>query len=533
VIALNEGYSAKEFARLIEWETDEIELKTGLGVDPLQEALVALSNTNGGVIFVGVKDDRTVVGRSLDQGVEDKIHEAVLAARDVGRYSVREIVVGGRTVVAIQVHRREEGFAQTSSGRLLVRRGGRNVALFGSDLQRHVSERALRRFESSDTGLPFSQADDENLTRLSDAFRWARADEVVERAYERGLATADGNMTIAGALFLTEPAQSLGQSKAIVDVRRYSATGADYDRRIEFTGPLDRQVADATRFLVEELGTDLVVTGVYRHELPRLPENVVREAIANAVAHRSYEIQGTAVLVELYPESVVVTSPGGLPEPVTVENMRQAQSARNPHVIDVLRRFRLAEDAGRGVDIMQDSMADALLEPPAFTDLGHAVKVTLPLHGPITPRERAWVSELEVVGDIQGKDKVLLVLAARGETLTNAIAREALGVGHLEARLALHRLRDAGLLVQAGERGGAAYSLVERIAPPAAFRMRRDEMLRLVVAEAADRPITNQRVRELTGLDRRHATTLLQQLVSDGRLIRMGERRGTRYLRAE
>src|SRR5690606_29992138 len=139
-----------------------------------------------------------------------------------------------------------------------------------------------------------------------------------------------------------------------------------------------------------------------------------REALANAVAHRSYEAQGTAVVVELRPDRVVITSPGGLPEPVTIENMRQAQAARNPTLIDVLRRFRLAEDAGRGIDVIEDEMRAALLDPRRFSeDGGRFVRVELPLRGPITARERVWVQELEASGQLEPGDRLLLVHAAR------------------------------------------------------------------------------------------------------------------------
>ena len=196
----------------------------------------------------------------------------------------------------------------------------------------------------------------------------------------------------------------------------------------------------------------------------------------------------------------------------------------------VLRRFRLAEDAGRGVDIMQDEMQEALLDPPGFEDLGHGVRVTLPLRGPITARERAWVNELQQEGQIHGFDRMLLVHAARGERLTNGAARQILGVAHIEARQALRRLRDSGLLVQHGTRGGAFYTLVEDVAPPAAFRLSPLGVEDLVVAEAKERPITNSTVREITGLERRAATALLKKLVQQGRLRRRGERRGTKYV---
>lgn len=527
---LKVAYTVEDFKRLVSRE-DRIERKTGVGQKPLQDALVALSNTDGGAIVIGVDDSSRVVGRRLDQGTEDKIHEAALSAHQLGRYSIKQIQVGRTSVVAVRVHQRIEGFSQTSGGRVLVRRGGHNVTLFGPDLARFISERRLHRFEETDVGVRIEEAEADLLSELCKAFGWGRDRGLADRLREKGLATREGTLTVAGSLFLTNPSNSLGQRKAMVEVRRYSSDSTNYDRREVFGGPVHHQVAQSTEFVVGELGIDVVVTGLYRHELPRVPEVVIREAIANAVAHRSYEAQGTATVIDITPSTVVVTSPGGLPEPVTIETLRQAQAARNPDVIDVLRRFRLAEDAGRGIDVMEDSMRDAMLDPPQFVDLTNGVRVTLPLKGPITPRERAWVADLERRGEIEGGDRLLLVHAARGRPLTNTRAREVLSVGRAEAREALRRLRDAGLVEQHGERGGASYTLVEEIAPPAAFRMTPPEIRKHVLDAAKKQPLTNELVRELTGLERPAALALLRQLVAEGRLRKRGAKRGTRYER--
>ena len=482
--------------------------------------------------FSWVSNDGTVVGKRLDQSSQDRIHEAAVEARDIGRYRIQSVTVAGREVIGISVERRIEGFAQTSNGRVLVRRGARNVALFGPDLIRLVNERSLRRFELTNTGLPRSQADPDPRRRGGRRFEWSRDLDLTPHLEERGLLDSSGHLTIAGALFLTEPGRSMRQNKAIIEVRRYPEGSSTYDRRQDFSGPLHRQVAGATEFISSEIGSDVVITGLYRHDLPRLPQVVIREAIANAVAHRSYEAHGTAIVIDLRRDAVVVTSPGGLPEPVTVDNLRQAQAARNQHVIDVLRRFRLAEDAGRGVDVMQDSMEEALLDPPRFEDLGGSVRVTLPLLGAITARERAWVSDLERRGEIHASDRLLLVHSARGEKLTNGLARDILRVGAAEARESLQRLRDAGLIVQHGTRGGASYTLIEELAPPAAFRMTPAQIEDLLVSQAEERPLTNEIVREITGLGRKPAVAVLNHLVKEGRLRRHGSRRGTRYTAA-
>lgn len=90
------------------------------------------------------------------------------------------------------------------------------------------------------------------------------------------------------------------------------------------------------------------------------------------------------------------------------------------------------------------------------------------------------------------------------------------------AREALQRLRDARLLRQHGSRGGANYSLVEDVAPPAAFRMTPQQLDDLVLAEAQSRPISNEDVRNLTGIDRRKALQILKKLVDAGELHQEG-----------
>jgi ATP-dependent DNA helicase RecG len=529
-VSIDDAYTAADFAMLVEREGDRVELKTGTSQKKLQEPIVGFSNTAGGVIFIGVTDARIVQGRALDQGTEDAVHEAAMATFHPGRYSMKEVDVAGVPVVAVEVRRREEGFAQTSDGRLLVRKGARNVALIGDEAFAFMSSRALRRFEASDSEIPIGHADPDALAELCYAFGWSPTSSgLPDRLRERGLA-GETNLTIAGALLLTDPARSLGAGKAVVEVRRYSDDGPDYNRREVFGGHLGRQIREATDFVIKEIGSDLIVAGVHRYDLPRLPPVVVRESVANAVAHRNYEVIRTAIVVEVRGATVSVTSPGSLPEPVTVSTIRESQAARNPSVIDGLRRLRLAEDAGRGVDVMEDEMEAALLDPPVFADNGTMVTVTLPLQGPITNRERGWLSDLERRGELESHDKLLLVHAARGTELSNSAARGILKTSDSGvARRSLQRLRDAGLLVQHGDRGGAIYTLEPSLHPPAAYRLNTRQLAELVMRAARDEVLTNERVREITGLERFQALQLLRGLVDDGALVQRGQRRGTYY----
>ena len=526
--SLTAGEFESEFG--VGGESGYVEFKEGLPQTAIGESVVAFSNADGGVILLGVHDDGRVKGLGPNGQREARLHQIVRNLHDPGRYDVRELDVDGRTVVVLSVHRREEGVALTSNGRVLTRMGASNRLLLGRALSELVAGRSLQSFERTDTAVPLAEADPEQLSELARVWDWS-GEGLADRLREQGFAKAD-RLTVAGVLYLTaEPRRFLG--KAFVEIFRYRDEGDAYDFREEVAGPLPTQVERTTEIVMREIGFDLIVPGIRRHELPRLPEKVVREAVANAVAHRSYEVNGVSTRVEIRPDRVVVASPGGLPEPVTIENIREQNAARNRAVIAALRRFRLAEDAGRGVDVMEDEMAANLLRPPEFAEPGdgRAVSVTLRLEAPVTREERAWVHELEQQGELQPKDRLLLVVAKRGERLTNARAREILSVDALAARAVLQRLRDAGLLVQEGERGGAAYRISSDLDRRHAH-LGAQEVDELVLAMADEMPVTNALLRERTGLSRPQALAVLARLVASGRLERRGERRGTRYVRA-
>lgn len=518
-----------EFRSLFPVESDYVEFKQGVGARPLQDAVVAFSNADGGVLFFGVRNDGVPTGLDIGQETEAKIHAAVSDVLSPGRYSVLPLVVGDRKVLVLSVARRVEGFAQLPNGAVLARRGARNQALLGSELTDFIRDRSTGRFEAHPTAVPASMIDRSLQARLARAWGWKGTAAARTRLLEKQFTAIEGGdrvLTVAGALFLLpDPETHLG--KTFIEIFRFR--GNTYDQRTEITGPIDHQITQAHRLIAGELGYDLVVLGAKRHELPRIPAPVLREALANAVAHRSYELIGSPIRVEIHPDRVVIESPGRLPEPVTIEHIREQNAPRNLTVIATLRRQRLAEDAGLGVDLMQDTMQAHLLSPPVFEELPAGVRVTLPLGSAVAPEERAWIREIEDRGTIRPTDSVLLVHAARGDDLTNQDVRELLGVDSVQARSALQRLRDAGLLAQDGERGATRYRLAGDLRPPRGLGLSRDDLKRAVLSMAEQGPVTNQRVRDRFGVDRRVAQTMLGELVDQGALVREGERRGTRY----
>lgn len=358
-------------------------------------------------------------------------------------------------------------------------------------------------------------------------------DDVETRLLERRLVAEDRGLrrlTVAGALLLLDDPTQIG-CRAYVDVRRYDGIHAEPDKVWQVGGPVTHQVGAVTEDVLAELGTVSAVLGTRRVDMPKLPTRVVREAVANAIAHRSYQSNNTATVIAIHPDRISIRSPGSLPEPVTIPNIRHQQAARNPVLIDVLRRLHLAEDQGLGIDRMEDDMEAELLEAPHFEDDGSSFTVTLHLRGPVSPAERAWIRRLVSDGRIDGRSGVVVVHAAREGSITNGDVRELLDMDSVAARALLQRLVSSGVFEQRGERGGAQYVIAPQLPVPLRVRFSDEELDAevLEIARARGR-VTNADVRAVTGIDRGGALEVLVRLVETGQLERRGERRGAHYV---
>jgi ATP-dependent DNA helicase RecG len=406
----------------------------------------------------------------------------------------------------------------------------RHVARPG-DLVRFLSRRTFPRFEITPTPAPLESADPVLIERLAAAFGWPTDSTLSSRLQEEGFLARDGArhvLTVAGGLLLLADPGVVG-GRPYVDLRRYAPDYPDADRTWQTRGPADAQVEHATRSILDELGSVSAIVGVQRIEMPKIPPRVIREAMTNAVAHRSYERGGDAIRVAIYPTHLTITSPGGLPEPVTLEDLRFQQSARNDRLLGALRRLGLAEDLGKGIDRIEDDMANELLRPPQFADDGSFFSVTLQLRGVVTARERAWVRSLVQEGRLDGRATMIVASVARQGSITNSQVRSMLNVDTVEARSLLQSLVSVGVLVGRGERGGAAYHLAPDIGVPARVHHTDAALEEIALELARNGVVTNASLRARTGLDRHKALKVLRRLVDHGDLVQRGQKWGVHY----
>ena len=125
----------------------------------------------------------------------------------------------------------------------------------------------------------------------------------------------------------------------------------------EGRGRLDEQVRRALGWL-KGLGWTESYTGILREDHPLVPEPAVREALVNAVAHRDYALVGSPVQLEVFRDRVTVTSPGTLPNHMTVDNVRFGglPRSRNEWMANAMVVARLMEKRGLGWLRMRSEM---------------------------------------------------------------------------------------------------------------------------------------------------------------------------------
>ncbi len=170
--------------------------------------------------------------------------------------------------------------------------------------------------------------------------------------------------TVAGLLlFGSNPNRFLPQ--AGIDAVAYPGREKAYEARERgsLRGPMvplsgvDGAVLDAG--LVEKAvefvrrNTEVAATlegGAQRRQRWEYPEEVVREAIVNALVHRDYLLSGTDIELSIYEDRLEIVSPGRLPNGITPERMRTGcRSARNQLLKDVMRDYSYLEHMGMGI----------------------------------------------------------------------------------------------------------------------------------------------------------------------------------------
>ncbi|MCX6750168.1 MAG: hypothetical protein NTZ83_01810 [Candidatus Pacearchaeota archaeon] len=133
----------------------------------------------------------------------------------------------------------------------------------------------------------------------------------------------------------------------------------------EARGSLPQMIEHSLNFVRRFIAKEFVIKEVKRKEISLLPEDAIREAIINAIAHRDY-FNKNEIQLSIFDDRLEITNPGGLPEGMTKELLGVLSIQRNPIIYHFLKDYGYMEGLGSGISKIFKVMKDADLEAPEF-----------------------------------------------------------------------------------------------------------------------------------------------------------------------
>ncbi|MCD7720903.1 MAG: putative DNA binding domain-containing protein [Prevotellaceae bacterium] len=138
-------------------------------------------------------------------------------------------------------------------------------------------------------------------------------------------------------------------AKVVLEFRS-NETQIHFDQRILFSQPFFVMIDELWNTVNSHNGNIPAREGAYIFDIPLFNEEVIREVINNAFAHRNYRIN-SEILLKMYPNKLVVQNAGGFPPGVNIDNLLTVPSTpRNRLLADVLSKTGLVERSGQGID---------------------------------------------------------------------------------------------------------------------------------------------------------------------------------------
>jgi ATP-dependent DNA helicase RecG len=439
--------------------------------------LVALANAHGGTLLLGVapRSDRPA-GVDDTENALNCVLEAALSIEPPLIIPMPQLVqVHGSPMVVVQVPRGMP-YVYALAGRFLRRVGTANTAMTPADLRRLMLERGDVTFEAEPArnarraDLDWGQV--EAYAAGLSGMGGVPPEQVL---LKRGCLTQQGDVLVptnAGLLLFGRDPQQFLRGADITAARFAGSEMGDVFTRQDISGTLPQQIRRAETFLVDNLRKGVQLSDrMARTEQMEYPLKAVRELVVNAVAHRDYSIQGDGIRLYLFSDRLEITSPGGLPGPVTVDNIVDERFSRNSAIVQVLSDMGFIERLGYGVDRVIALMREMSLPAPKFAETAGGFRVILTN----SPVGEVASAEPELFGGvfrghaINRRQEYALdfLINRKNARITNKDLQELCPDVHSETiRRDFADLVSHGILVKMGEKRGSYYVLKKAPAQP-------------------------------------------------------------------
>lgn len=354
-------------------ETKNLEFKETVS-NTFLKTVSAYANYGTGKIEFGRKDDGSVVGikdaQSTCLNIENMINDSIKPAPD---YSLS---ISEDNIIILTV---KEGSYKPYfyKSKAYKRNDSATIEVDALELTRLILEGQNKSYDSltsSKNKLEFKILG-EKIKSIIGVEKLTRDLLITLELY-----TKDEGYTIAGEL-LADNNDFPG-----IDIVRFGKDINIFLDRAEFAGISILRQYDKALEKYRQYYQYEVIEGSVRKKLEKIPERAFREAVANALVHRTWDIKSN-INISMFDDKIEIVSPGSLPKGLSKEEYIDGQISilRNPIIGNVFFRLGIIERFGTGIHRIFASYKDSKIKP-VITVYENSIKISLPVLASELPR---------------------------------------------------------------------------------------------------------------------------------------------------
>lgn len=445
----------------------------------LVSEIVGMTNTEGGVLYLGVEDNGNITG------VHKKHKDpngamALIANKTVPSLSVRAEIIEeeGIEVLQIQIPMSKTIIA-TSDGRIQRRRlkpdgSPENVPMYPYEIPGRLSSLSQLDYSAQILlGATMDDLDGNERDRLRNIIKYRKGDktllELTDEELDKALQLVKEEAgvlypTVTGMLLLGKEgriAELLPTAKAVFQVLE----GTKVRKNEQTSKPLLATFEMFEEYMKAWNPEREMEYGLFRVPIPEFSEAAYREGLVNAFCHRDYTVI-QAVRVAIEDEGLTISSPGGFIEGVNLKNLLTVEPhGRNPVLADALKRIGLAEKTGRGIDrIFEGSIVFGRPLPDYSETTSTYVKLFIQRAEPDLAFTKMISNEENRLGRSLPINSLLILSALQSQRrLTIAEIAEVTNIGEIRAKAVVEKLVEAGLVDASGNNKARFYILSSKV----------------------------------------------------------------------
>ena len=379
----------------------------------LSETISAFANAAGGDIYVGIAENTRTHTRQWDGFV--RIEDANSIVQVLEELSPLQnffdIVFLQHPVLRTYVMQitvmKAAAIVHATSGMAYVRKNAQNVPVNTDEKKRRLElDKGIAHFE--DELLPATALSDAIESETMELFAEHAVPQVDKKTWlkKQKLCNED-NLNVAGALLFMDEPQVVLAKRSAIKVFRYKTSGDAMRETLDgipltIEGSAYNQIYTAVKSVKDIIENIKKIDNAF--ESIQYPDETLHEIITNAVLHRDYSLP-TDIQIRIFDNRVEVESPGKLPGYVTIHNILDAQSARNPKIVRLINKFPNApnKDVGEGLNTAFAAMSKIRLKQPDIKETASSVIVVI-RHEKLASPEEQIVEYLQTHDSIRNSE---------------------------------------------------------------------------------------------------------------------------------